>query len=116
MSEKTPSCLDMMSNFTKEVVEYAKQGAPHVTEAQYKERIRTCGSCNYLKQDVMRCGKCGCLVEHKAKWATTTCPDKRWDPVKVGSAGKTIKLKGNGKRKSNTTKASNKVRPTDTKD
>ena len=28
----------------------------------------------------MRCGMCGCLVEHKAKWKTTTCPDspERW--------------------------------------
>ena len=28
----------------------------------------------------MRCGKCGCLVQHKAKWQTTTCPDEpsRW--------------------------------------
>ena len=28
----------------------------------------------------MRCGLCGCLLEHKAKWKTTTCPDKpeRW--------------------------------------
>ena len=27
---------------------------------------------------LMRCGKCGCLVEHKAKWKTTTCPDGKW--------------------------------------
>ena len=30
----------------------------------------------------MRCNLCGCLLEHKAKWKTTTCPDnpQRWDP------------------------------------
>jgi len=26
----------------------------------------------------MRCGLCGCLLEHKAKWKTTSCPDSRW--------------------------------------
>ena len=106
MSEKTPSLMEMMKTFTKEVVEYAKQGAPHVTEAQYKERLKTCGSCEHLKRDVMRCGKCGCMVEHKAKWGTTTCPDKKWDPIKVGSGGKAIKLKKGKSGMSNNTKAS----------
>ena len=26
----------------------------------------------------MRCGKCGCLLEHKAKWKTADCPDNKW--------------------------------------
>ena len=106
MSDKTPSLMDMMKNFTKEVVEYAKKGAPHVTEAQYTERLKTCGSCPFLKREVMRCGKCGCVVEHKAKWATTTCPEKRWDPIKVGAEGKTIKLKKGKSGKSDHTKTS----------
>ena len=106
MSDKTPSLMDMMKNFTKEVIEYAKQGAPHVTEAQYTERLKTCGSCEHLKRDVMRCGKCGCVVEHKAKWATTTCPEKKWDPIKVGTVGKAVKLKKRKSGKSNNTKAS----------
>tara|TARA_R100000030_G_scaffold58753_1_gene44140 strand:+ start:1332 stop:1439 length:108 start_codon:yes stop_codon:yes gene_type:complete len=27
-----------------------------------------------------RCGACGCLVEHKAKWKTTDCPKGKWKP------------------------------------
>ena len=40
----------------------------------------------------MRCTLCGCAVEHKAKWKTTTCPDKptRWKPQLI-----------NGKRQEN---------------
>ena len=43
----------------------------------------------------MRCGLCGCLLEHKAKWKTTTCPDKpeRWKPVFMDKA--TIELRKN---------------------
>lgn len=42
----------------------------------------------------MRCGKCGCMVEHKAKWRTTTCPDdpQRWKP-------QDLKPKTNAERK-----------------
>ena len=97
MKEKAPSFMDMIKGFAKDVVDYAKEGAPHVTENQYKDRITTCGKCPDLKRDVMRCGKCGCLVEHKARWATTTCPANKWDPVKVGSSGKRVKLKAPSK-------------------
>jgi hypothetical protein len=41
-------------------------------------------ACPHLKKEATpRCGLCGCLVEMKAKWKTTTCPDKpsRWEPV-----------------------------------
>ena len=105
MEKKKPSILDMMKTFTKEVIEYAKEGAPHVTEGQYNARLRTCKGCPYLKQEVMRCGKCGCMVEHKAKWATSTCPDKRWTPVKNE---KTPKVKQHRKRhgKGDTSKTS----------
>jgi hypothetical protein len=110
MSKKAPSLMDMMKNFTTDVVAYAKEGAPHVTKSQYNERLRICGVCPHLKKENMRCGQCGCVVEHKAKWATTTCPDDRWDPVKLkAAAAKKIKLKKNasGTRKDNNTKASN---------
>lgn len=70
------SILRMLNNFKEEVIEYAKQGAPHVTEDTYKERLSKCNSCQHLKQ--ARCGLCGCVVEQKAKWATSDCPDNKW--------------------------------------
>ena len=33
----------------------------------------------------MRCGKCGCLIQHKAKWKTTTCPINKWKAQVVDS-------------------------------
>jgi hypothetical protein len=106
------SVYKMVKGFVKEAVEYAKQGAPHVTAKQYESRLTACTNCPHLKKDVERCGLCGCLVEHKAKWATATCPDKppRWEPIKVGQGGKKIKLKRNG-GESNTTDTSNQVQP-----
>tara|TARA_R100001591_G_scaffold78894_1_gene86153 strand:- start:1334 stop:1675 length:342 start_codon:yes stop_codon:yes gene_type:complete len=110
------SVYKMVKGFVKEAVKFAKEGAPHVTAKQYEQRLNACFSCPHFKSDVERCGLCGCLVEHKAKWATTTCPDKevkRWDPVKVGSAGKRITLKKDGP-KGDTTDTSNKTQPTNT--
>lgn len=109
-----PSIYDMVKGFVKEAVEYAKQGAPHVTAKQYEDRLKACYSCEHLKKDTERCGLCGCLIEHKAKWATASCPDspKRWEKVKVGQGGKKVKLNGQG----NSAKASDEVQPPDTKD
>jgi len=70
------SITQMLSNFKKELVEYVKQGAPNVTADQYKQRLLKCNSCEHLKNK--RCGLCGCVVEVKAKWATSDCPDNRW--------------------------------------
>ena len=95
MGKKKPSMLDMLKNFAKEVKDYAKEGAPNVTEEVYEKRLGECDACEHLRRDAMRCGKCGCLVEHKAKWATSSCPDKRWLKEVVGASGKAIALKKN---------------------
>tara|TARA_R100001509_G_scaffold142466_1_gene97876 strand:- start:553 stop:921 length:369 start_codon:yes stop_codon:yes gene_type:complete len=92
MSKKKLSMFDMVKNFAKETIEYAKQGAPNVSTEDYQERLETCGRCEHLKEDQGRCGLCGCVVEHKAKWATSKCPDERWEPQIVGKGGKTVKL------------------------
>ena len=71
------SFREMLLNFKDEVVKYAREGAPHVTEKSYKNRLSTCKSCVHLEH--LRCTLCGCVVKEKAKWATTTCPDNKWE-------------------------------------
>lgn len=71
------SIRQMLINFKDEVIRYAREGAPHVTEESYENRLATCGTCEHLEKT--RCGMCGCVVEEKAKWATAECPDNRWD-------------------------------------
>lgn len=68
----------MLNNFKKELVKYAREGAPNVNAETYKTRLTTCNNCPHLKNSY-RCGLCGCVVEQKAKWATAECPDNRWD-------------------------------------
>ena len=113
-----PSVYKMVRSFVKEAVKYAKEGAPHVTAKQYEERLDACFKCPHLKEKSERCGLCGCLIEHKAKWATASCPDKeetRWPPVMIGQGGKRVALKTDGS-KSDITDTSNKTQSTDTED
>ncbi len=56
---------------------------PNVTEEDYQKRIDTCFSCEYFIKKLNRCGSCGCLVEHKARWKTTTCPKDKWEPQDI---------------------------------
>ena len=85
---KKPSFLDMIKNFASEITEYAKKGAPNVTESEYAERVQECDACPHLDRENMRCGLCGCFVEHKARWQTSNCPDHRWPRIVVGARGK----------------------------
>jgi len=75
-----PSMWEMAKNFSKELTTYIAQGQPNVSEEDYEDRLAECNACPLLLKRKMRCGKCGCLIEHKAKWKTTTCPDNppRW--------------------------------------
>lgn len=93
-----PSIYKMVKSFVREAIEYSKQGAPHVTAKQYENRLKTCSSCTHYKEDLGRCGLCGCMVEHKAKWGTATCPDdpERWEKLKVKN-GKTITVRNESK-------------------
>lgn len=81
--KKMPSIFTMAKNFAKDLGKYIKEGAPNVSPKQYTERLEACNKCPNLKKKHMRCALCGCLVEHKAKWKTTTCPDtpSRWEAV-----------------------------------
>ena len=103
------SIYKMVKSFVKEAATYAKHGAPNVTPRDYQDRLKACYSCEHLKKTTERCGLCGCLVEHKAKWATSKCPDdpQRWKKQVVGQKGKKLNLKDG--RESDTPTASDKV-------
>ena len=77
--DQAPNVFKMMKSFGKDLKDYVKAGAPNCSEEDYKKRLLTCNMCPHLLKNMMRCGKCGCLVEHKAKWKTTTCPEKKWE-------------------------------------
>ena len=79
---KTPTLFQMIKSFAVEVGKYVASGAQNVTPEDYVDRLDACLICPHLQKEKMRCGLCGCLLEHKAKMKTTTCPatPPRWKP------------------------------------
>lgn len=69
--------LKQLKTFKDEVIRFVREGAPIVTAEVYEQRLSTCDACPKL--DGFRCGVCGCVVEEKAKWETSDCPEKRWE-------------------------------------
>ena len=76
---KPPSLFQMLKTFTKEVSTYIANGAPNVSIEDYVSRLETCESCEYFIVKSARCGKCVCLMQHKAKMKTSDCPIGKWE-------------------------------------
>jgi|9_EtaG_2_1085328.scaffolds.fasta_scaffold02248_8 hypothetical protein len=73
---KMPSLTKRAFNFAKSATEYVRSGMQNVSETQYETRLKICEVCPFRKDT--KCSKCGCYIEVKAKWSTSTCPDNRW--------------------------------------
>jgi len=85
---------------------------PSVSEGDYQDRVDACFNCEHFLDKLNRCGLCGCLVEYKARWKTTKCPDDppRWKQQIVGEGGKKLNIKiGEQKPKTDNPKTSDEV-------
>ena len=80
---KPPSLFKMIRTFGSELAKYVKEGAPNVSPEDYALRLDTCMQCPKLIKSSMRCGSCGCLLETKAKWKTSDCPEKKWKKQEI---------------------------------
>ena len=110
--KKLPTAFQMMKNFSKELTTFVKGGMPSVSEDDYQERLDTCFGCEHFLENLNRCGSCGCLVEYKARWKTTKCPEDKWKQQIIGKEGKSLDglIKRNEKNsEGNNTEASDQV-------
>jgi len=99
---KPPNVFKMMKSFGRDMSKYVLAGAPNCSTEDYKARLLTCDGCVHLMRNAMRCGKCGCLVEHKAKWKTTSCPENKWkaqDLTEIKAAAEKKRLEEEGEKK-----------------
>ena len=75
---------EMISGFASAMKEWIANGAPIVSEDQYKERAETCLACPHWDQDAYagkgKCLKC-CCSGVKLYLATSSCPIKKWMAV-----------------------------------
>ena len=68
-----------LAKFAFEVVKSAMQSeALFVSDEVKEERLTICRSCEYYDPTQVRCKQCGCMLEHKAKFALDSCPIDKW--------------------------------------
>ncbi len=76
------SLIKMLTNFSKEMKKWVKEGAEVVTEDQLAERARLCTACEFWDQEAFggfgKCKKCGCSGM-KLYLSTSKCPIDKWD-------------------------------------
>jgi hypothetical protein len=75
---KLPTTIQMAKNFMKSAADHVKNGMKHVGEEKQKERLAICAECPYAIENISRCGKCGCFLQTKTKWESSSCPIGKW--------------------------------------
>ena len=74
-----PSVWQQLKNVAKATTEHVKDGMRNVSDEEYKKRIDTCNSCEFLNRETKRCMRCGCATQIKARWRTSKCPENKWE-------------------------------------
>jgi predicted Zn-ribbon and HTH transcriptional regulator len=67
---------------TKEIVQSGK-----VSRYDYNIRMALCRKCEFFTK-LMRCKKCGCFMNAKARYKAASCPINKWDKIKGDEDGK----------------------------
>lgn len=75
---KYPSIIKQGSSFGKAAIKQLAAGMPRRSAEKIAAAMRICKQCPSYVADAERCKKCGCRMPAKIKWATTSCPLKKW--------------------------------------
>lgn len=75
---KLPSTMQMAKNFLQSAAKHIQSGMTNVGEDMQKERLAICAECPHAVENGSRCGKCGCFLQTKTKWKSSTCPIGKW--------------------------------------
>jgi len=76
-----PSAKEQAQGLLSSATKIIKSGWKKVGSSEYEERLNTCRKCEFLwpgSEDMLRCGKCGCMMKLKAKYAAMHCPIDKW--------------------------------------
>jgi hypothetical protein len=75
---KMPSLIQQAKNLAIATKDHIKNGMRKVDQDKKEWRLSICKTCPYFKKDTMRCGHCGCFLETKTQWESSTCPIGKW--------------------------------------
>lgn len=85
--EPPPSLAEKAKNFISATTAHAMDGFKITSEEERNKRFSICEACEYFNKSNTTCDKCGCYLEKKTAWRTSSCPIGRWGPEEVKSEG-----------------------------
>lgn len=79
-AESEPGLLHKAANFSKAAAQHARDGGRRVDDDEYRRRLAICRDCSYCAPRRMICrhNNCGCRLQIKAHWRSSTCPLDLW--------------------------------------
>lgn len=80
--QKYPNFWEQMKNFKDFAVKVGqdtvKGNSVLVSEETINERLKICGECSQFNAESKRCYLCGCFMEQKVKFTSSSCPVSKW--------------------------------------
>lgn len=77
-----PSGIDQLKSITKliqdVIFDAVKGNDVFVEEETQNNRIGICNSCERFCTQSRRCKECGCFMDSKVSYSTSTCPLSKW--------------------------------------
>jgi hypothetical protein len=75
-----PSIAQKATGFIKSTISHAADGFANVSSEKKKQRQDICNACEFINKDNNTCNQCGCYLDVKTSWRTTSCPIGKWGP------------------------------------
>lgn len=77
-SQKMPNLFTQAANLAKSVTKHALSGGANVSPEEKQARLDICYGCDKFVKETSRCSACGCYLNTKTEWKTSSCPLNKW--------------------------------------
>jgi len=76
--QQMPSLFTQAANLAKSATKHALSGGMNVSPEEKQARLDICYGCDRFVKETVRCSACGCHLNTKTEWKTSSCPIGRW--------------------------------------
>jgi hypothetical protein len=76
--QQMPSLFTQAANLAKSATKHALSGGMNVSPEEKQARLDICYGCDKFVKETTRCSACGCYLNTKTEWKTSSCPLNKW--------------------------------------
>jgi hypothetical protein len=70
--------IEQAVSLTKAVTREIMSDTIPLSDETVTNRIAICKACDDISKDLKTCTQCGCMLEHKTRFRTASCPLGKW--------------------------------------